>query len=134
MNKRGLNILFITVALAAFSMTYVNKVNVQKPWNIGFDNSFGVNKEDITDMYSDYIDIWKTDIKKSFDKAESEIYKVPSPDIVGPDPDPKKCICGGSGVIVHGDGHKTTCPYHGKKMSQIIQENNLIYKPLLILE
>ena len=63
------------------------------------------------------------DIKKSFDKAESEIYKAPSPDIVGPDPDPKKCICGGSGVIVHGDGHKTTCPYHGKKMSQIIKDS-----------
>ena len=31
----------------------------------------------------------------------------PIPDVVGPDPDPKKCICGGSGWIKQGDGHKT---------------------------
>jgi len=134
MNKRGLNIMFITVAIAAFSMTYVNKADLQNSWNKGFDNAFGVNKEDITDMYSDYIDVWKVDIKKSFDKAESEVYQSPSPDILGPDPDPKKCICRGSGIIVHGDGHKTVCPYHGKKMSKLMKENNLIYTPLLTLE
>jgi hypothetical protein len=135
MNKRGLNILFISVAIAAFSMTYVDKESIKEAWNTGFDNSFGVNNEDITDMYSDYIDGWKVDIRRSFDEAESEVYKTtPTPDIVGPDPDPKKCICGGSGVIVQGDGHKTVCPYHGKKMSKLMKENNLIFTPLLTLE
>jgi hypothetical protein len=37
----------------------------------------------------------------------------PSP-IVGPNPDVAKCICGGTGIIVQGDGHKTPCPYHAK--------------------
>ena len=119
MNKRGLNILFISVAIAAFSMTYVDKERIKEAWNTGFDNSFGVNKEDITDMYSDYIDGWKVDVRRSFDKAEAEVYKTtPTPDVVGPDPDPEKCICGGSGVIVQGDGHKTVCPYHGNKFNR----------------
>lgn len=53
--------------------------------------------------------------KESFIKAEKEIYKHPVDDVLRPDPDPKKCICKGTGVIVHGDGHKTPCEYHGKK-------------------
>jgi len=85
-------------------------------------------------MYENYIEDWKREVSLAFDGAESEIFEK-KPDIVGPDPDPKKCICGGSGVIVQGDGHKTVCPYHGKKtMNNILKENNLIYKPLLILE
>ena len=56
-------------------------------------------------MYADYIEKWKASIKISFDKAEAEILSdVPTPDIVGPDPDPDKCICGGSGWIEQGDG------------------------------
>ena len=54
-----------------------------------------------------------------------------------PDPDPKKCICKGSGIIVHGDGHKTVCPYHGKKtnsMQKILSERDLIFVPLLQVE
>lgn len=31
-----------------------------------------------------------------------------------PNPDPAKCPCKGTGVITHGDGHKTPCPYHGE--------------------
>ena len=55
---------------------------------------------------------------------------------MGPDPDPKKCICKGSGIIVQGDGHKTPCPYHSKmsKLERTAKENNLIIKQLLILE
>lgn len=34
------------------------------------------------------------------------------PDLV-PDPDPAKCPCKGTGIITHGDGHTTECPYHG---------------------
>tara|TARA_B100001564_G_C20646831_1_gene674808 strand:+ start:579 stop:1001 length:423 start_codon:yes stop_codon:yes gene_type:complete len=139
MNKRGLNILFISVAIAAFSMTYVDKERIKEAWNTGFDNSFGVNKEDITDMYSDYIDGWKVDVRRSFDEAEAEVYKTtPTPDVVGPDPDPEKCICGGSGVIVQGDGHKTVCPYHGNKFNRIEEKlqnkKEFIVKPLLKLE
>ena len=37
---------------------------------------------------------------------------TPAPDVV-PHPDKEKCPCKGTGVIVHGDGHKTECPYHG---------------------
>ena len=35
-------------------------------------------------------------------------------DVLGPDPDPAKCICKGTGIITHGDGHQTPCPYHGQ--------------------
>jgi len=31
-----------------------------------------------------------------------------------PNPDVNKCVCEGSGVITHGDGHTTPCPYHSK--------------------
>ncbi len=55
---------------------------------------------------------------EAFDLAEEKILNIkPDPDDTpsGPDPDPEKCICGGTGVIVQGDGHKTDCPYHAKK-------------------
>jgi len=45
--------------------------------------------------------------------ASLEEKHVPGPDVV-PHPDKDKCPCKGTGVIVHGDGHKTECPYHGK--------------------
>jgi len=78
-------------------------------------------------MYADYIDEWKVLIKESFEKAEEEVLgDKPAPDIVGPDPDPKKCICGGSGFITHGDGHKTKCPYHGKGMSKTLKDHGLL--------
>ena len=83
------------------------------------------------------VDVWRQDVKDAFNLAESEILEVkPVPDIVGPDPDPKKCICKGSGIIVQGDGHKTPCPYHSKmsKLERTAKENNLIIKQLLILE
>lgn len=34
---------------------------------------------------------------------------------VGPHPDADKCVCKGTGVITHGDGHTSPCPYHGKE-------------------
>jgi hypothetical protein len=37
---------------------------------------------------------------------------VDVPDLV-PHPDKDKCPCKGTGVITHGDGHTTECPYHG---------------------
>lgn len=96
---------------------------------------------DITNMYSGYVDEWKIQIKTAFDEAESQVFKVePKPDIVIPsqDPDPKKCICKGSGIIIHGDGHKTYCQYHGPKQSRmesgIKGKELIIVRPLNILE
>jgi hypothetical protein len=37
-----------------------------------------------------------------------------SPDLA-PHPDADKCPCKGTGVITHGDGHTTECPYHGEE-------------------
>ena len=74
-----------------------------------------IKNEDINNMYASYVEEWKQDCSKSFDKAEKEIFidnPEPSPDD-GTNPDPKKCICKGTGIIVQGDGHKTACPYHG---------------------
>lgn len=71
------------------------------------------NAEDATKMYSQYIEEWQKESKVAFDDAESKVFVVkPTPDVVGPDPDPKKCICNGTGIIVQGDDHKTPCPYH----------------------
>ena len=57
------------------------------------------------------------DIGEAFDKAEDDVLNIdpkpkPDPKPLGPDPDPDKCVCGGTGVITHGDGHTTDCPYH----------------------
>lgn len=75
-----------------------------------------VNEQDITNMYSSYIEEWKSDCSNAFNKAEKEIFifePEPTPND-GTNPDPAKCICKGTGIIVHGDGHKTGCPYHSK--------------------
>lgn len=71
---------------------------------------------DITNMYSSYVEEWKRDCSSSFNKAEKEVFVIvpnPPPDD-GTNPDASKCICKGTGIIVQGDGHKTSCPYHGK--------------------
>ncbi len=77
---------------------------------------FCVNPEDITNMYSSYVTEWQEQCKTAFNSAEKEVFKSdPSPKpVVDTDPDPAKCICKGTGIIVQGDGHKTVCPYHSK--------------------
>ena len=130
--KSLFGIVFIAAISAYCWLAYTKS---DKPFNNGFNNGFGCATEDITDMYEGYIEDWKLQISAAFSQAEKAVFKTnPTPDVVGPDPDPNKCICKGSGWILQGDGHKTPCPYHGKKMSKITQENDLIYKPLLILE
>ncbi len=55
-------------------------------------------------------------VEQSFKDAEKKILgSTPGPDDTPlvPDPDPEKCVCKGTGKIVHGDGHTTPCPYHG---------------------
>tara|TARA_B100000902_G_scaffold395722_1_gene454927 strand:- start:87 stop:476 length:390 start_codon:yes stop_codon:yes gene_type:complete len=127
--KKSLELIFVALISIVVALSFVpsatkviDKVN---PWSNGFDNTFGCNTEDITNMYAEYVEQWKKEISDSFDFAEEKIYNVkPNPDdIDGPNPDPDKCACKGSGWITHGDGHKTPCPYHAKQM-----------KPLLISE
>jgi len=56
-------------------------------------------------------------VEQSFEKAEKTILNnqpiVPDTPS-GPNPDPDKCICKGTGKIVQGDGHVSPCPYHAK--------------------
>jgi hypothetical protein len=73
--------------------------------------------DDALILYSSVAKEWKIQIATAFDKAEKEVYNVvvvPDEDIFKPDPDVKKCACRGSGIIVHGDGHKTPCEFHGR--------------------
>lgn len=49
----------------------------------------------------------------AFKSAEDKILNVKPDEILKPDPDPVKCVCKGTGIIRHGDGHTTKCPYHG---------------------
>lgn len=57
--------------------------------------------------------------EKAFSEAESNIFVViPDDEPAGPDPDPEKCICKGTGEILQGDGHISPCPYHSKTLEQ----------------
>lgn len=97
---------------------------------IFFVHNSSPKKIDGGNAYGEYnVDELKKLAARSFDEAEIKVYNVkPVPDIVGPNEDPAKCICRGSGVIVHGDGHTTSCPYHGSK------DGTVMIKPLIILE
>ena len=57
--------------------------------------------------------------EQSFIEAESVVFKTkpvdPDDEPMGPNPDPDKCICKGTGKIVQGDGHVSDCPYHKKE-------------------
>ena len=120
--KRALE--FILIALVSLVIG-AQLIGNNRPWSNGFDDTFGCRTEDITNMYAGYVEQWKQEVKNSFDEAEIKVYNItPIPDIVGPDEDPNKCICKGTGVIKQGDGHTTPCPFHGSKFSQ----------PLLIWE
>lgn len=64
----------------------------------------------------------------AFQLAESEVLKNNPPvvpivpdDVKPPNPDADKCPCKGTGVITHGDGHKTECPFHS--MNMILKPN-----------
>jgi hypothetical protein len=122
--RQHIKTLFIVVVSVLGTLVYVDATTKKNnsPWS----NGFGCSTEDITDMYADYIDEWKMLISKSFDGAEMQVFgDKPAPDIIGPDPDPKKCICGGSGWIQQGDGHKTKCPYHGEGMGGVLKDHGL---------
>ena len=60
--------------------------------------------------------------QEAFSESEASVLKiVPDDEPLGPDPDPEKCICKGTGKIVQGDGHVSDCPYHSKK-SEVSKE------------
>ena len=59
-----------------------------------------------------------------------EVKIIPDDEPLGPDPDPEKCICKGTGKIVQGDGHVSDCPYHSKPTSADDCEDNVkVYVP-----
>lgn len=53
------------------------------------------------------------DVTISFEKIEKQILNIKPDDVIGPHPDPAKCVCKGTGLIEQGDKHVTKCPYHG---------------------
>lgn len=127
--KKNFDLVFaiiVTIILTLYISSSPTKViDGGNPWSNQFNNGFGCQTEDITNMYSQYVEEWKKQIGNAFDEAEVKVYNItPIPDVVGPDEDPAKCVCKGTGVIRHGDGHTTPCPYHGSKFN----------KPLIILE
>ena len=92
-------------------------------------NNHGIHTTDITNMYANYIEEWKSGCKKAFSEAANEIYnKKPNDDVIGPHEDPAKCICRGSGIIVHGDDHKTPCPFHAKSQGMNKPNKDVIIK------
>lgn len=87
------------------------------------------DEKDITNMYSSYVEEWKKEANSSFDSAEKAVFVVkpqPKPDVVGPDPDPIKCICKGTGIIVQGDDHKTPCPFHSGQQSNLKKDTRIL--------
>jgi len=79
--------------------------------------AYCITDTDVVMMYASLVEQWKEQISKSFDEAERLVYNV-VPDIddeLIPNEDPAKCPCKGTGVIVHGDGHDTPCPFHSKE-------------------
>jgi len=128
--KKYVEFAFVSIVsvLVTLSIISTNTRTIDGGTPLSMDAQCECSTEDITNMYVEYIDKWKADISKSFDEAESQVFKKnPIPDVDGPNPDPNKCPCKGTGVITHGDGHKTTCPYHGKK-GQTIHTDGLIIR------
>lgn len=135
--KKHVELIIVAIISVLATLSFIN-IKPTKPWSAGFNNGFGCSTESITNMYADYVDQWKKEIALSFDEAEIKVLNItPVPDIVGPNEDPDKCVCKGTGVITHGDGHKTSCPYHGsttfKTMNQDFKDK-IIVKPLLLEE
>lgn len=95
-------------------------------WNFSQNQNSGLTNDELNGIINT--------TREGFVKAENKILGdtpvVPDDTPSGPDPDPKKCICQGTGKIVQGDGHVSPCPYHSgdapepeqpEKEPQIIQ-------------
>lgn len=123
--KKLVELALVSIISILVTLSVVNTT----PAVINGGTAYGCSTKDITNMYADYIDQWKKEILVCFDTAEEEVFdNDPIPDIIGPNPDPKKCPCGGSGWIKQGDGHKTKCPYHGEGMAKTIKDHGLIIR------
>lgn len=101
-----LNFIFILVVAFASYMAFN-----QKSANIDGGTPYSCNTEDITNMYADYIQKWKQEVNIAFNEAEEEIIDIDTPDIVGPDPDPKNVF------VVDRDG---------SNKAMVIKQNALI--------
>jgi hypothetical protein len=77
------------------------------------------NKDVDVNVFIDGVKTITEETETAFKEAEKQILgSTPKPkpeDPVGPNPDPNKCICKGTGKIVQGDGHVSPCPYHSKE-------------------
>jgi len=83
----------------------------------------GINREySKKDLTNDEIKSIISKVEQSFMSAEQKILGtkpiVPDDNPLGPDPDPEKCVCKGTGKIIQGDGHVSPCPYHSVKESK----------------
>lgn len=96
----------LTIAILTILLPYVLYSNSQPDFSTKYGNTTQ-NVENITES-----------VNNAFSIAEKEVFgkDVEPETIIIPDPDPKKCVCKGSGKIVHGDGHTTDCPFHSSKM------------------
>lgn len=78
---------------------------------ISFIPKFSVGGGDSVIKINDYAaEGYVAYIVNSVDKQSEDLNKDKEPN-----PDINKCVCEGSGVITHGDGYTTPCPYHSKK-------------------
>lgn len=75
-----------------------------------------ISHDDITNIHEFDVNTFRNKVANALHKAELSVLgtKPDKPDDkpLGPDEDPNKCVCGGTGIIRHGDGHTTKCPYH----------------------
>ena len=88
--------------------------------------AYCISEKDVIQMYASVVDQWREQIVIAFDNAEKEVYRNNVPVVpVGPIPneDPAKCPCKGTGVITHGDGHDTPCPFHSKEFGSMEDKN-----------
>lgn len=82
-----------------------------------------ISETDIMQIYASLVNQWKAQISESFDLAEKEVFNIDVPEPpTGPDEDPAKCICKGTGKIVQGDGHVSPCPFHSKQEPEEVEE------------
>lgn len=100
-------------------MTIQQRIVVGAIAIIGFIVLTNSGKNTPEGLTNDKADAIIKEVEKAFDKAEKAVLGskpiIPDDTPSGPDPDPKKCICQGTGKIVQGDGHVSPCPYHGSK-------------------
>jgi thiol-disulfide isomerase/thioredoxin len=109
MNKIVAALLLVLIMFVAGDFLVKNNyININKP---------EVEVEVVSD--SEILTVLLPQVEKAFDKAEKAILEPGEIDD-GTDPDASKCICKGTGVIRQGDGHTTSCKYHGKKAQAVL--------------